>query len=348
MRAVVGWLFLTHLIVFANSLPAQPRLDLSPAQAQLQAAIDNLDASGIREAILAGADPNHRYGGRGRSVLETVGMKVLLGRDERVTPETEERLIAIYEVLFEAGARLRTYDREILQGPTIAGTVRVTKYLLERGVDPNAEDSDGNTPIILATKYGHDDVVAALLAGGAKPIDPATEAQIRMIAAAKRGDLVALLRELTRGAEVNRKGPTGETALVEAIRGGAFRGGNLIIVRELLKFGANPNMTGRFIGDSSPLHAVVFNNEKNFERDNGAAIVDALLKAGAHVSSVAFYRKQTPLHLAAEMQNTKAATLLLRAGAKVMPRDEDAKTPLDLAQSSAMIELLKAHGAKER
>ena len=302
----------------------------------------------MREALRAGADPNHRYDGRGRSVLGMAGTKPLLGRYERVSPELEERLVATYGVLFEAGARLRPYDRDILHGPAIDGTARVTKYLLERGADPNGEDTDGNTPLILATKYGQADVVAVLLAAGAWPLDPVTEAQIRMIAAAGRGDLVTLRRELTRGAEVNRKGPTGQTALVEAIRGGVFRGGNLLIVHELLKLGANPNLTGRVIADSSPLHAVAFINEEDFERDNGPAIVDALLKAGAHVSSVAFHRKQTPLHVAAQMQNTKVAILLLRAGAKVMPRDEDGKTSLDLAESSAMIKLLKAHGAKEQ
>ncbi len=338
----------SHLFVFASPSAAQPRLELSPAQAQLHVAVDNLDTSAVREAVRAGADPNYRYGGRGLSVLGTVGTKVLLGVDQRVTPETEEQLIAIYDVLFELGARLRAYDRDILHGPAIAGAPRVAKYLLERGANPNGEDGDGNTPVILATKYGHPAVVTVLLAGGAKPLDAATEAQIRMIAAAGRGDLVALRRELTRGADVNRKSPTGETALVEAVRGGMFRGGNLIMVRELLKLGANPNVGGRFIGESSPLHAAVFNNEKKFESDNGPAMVDALLRAGAHVSSPAFHRKQTPLHVAARMQNTKAAILLLKAGAKVMPRDEDGKTPLDLAESSAMIELLKAHGAKEQ
>lgn len=341
-------ILLGYLSAFANSPLAQPRLDLSPAQAQLGAAVDNLDTSAVREAVRAGADPNYRYGGRGLSVLGTVGTKVLLGVDERITPETEQRLIAIYDVLFELGARLRAYDRDILHGPAIAGAPRVAKYLLERGANPNGEDGDGNTPVILATKYGHTEVVSVLVASGARPLDSATEAQIRMIAAAGRGDLVALRRELTRGADVNRKSPTGETALVEAVRGGAFRGGNLIMVRELLKLGANPNVSGRFIGESSPLHTAVFNNEKNFESDNGPAIVDALLKAGAYVSSIAFHRKHTPLHVAARMQNTKAAILLLKAGAKVMPRDEDGKTPLDLAESSAMIELLKVHGAKEQ
>lgn len=341
---LVTGLFVIQLFALVRSLLAQPPLDLSPVQAQLEGAIDNLEAGRIREALQAGADPNYRYGKRGRSVLGTVG---LYGR---VTPETEERLIASYDALFKAGARLRAYDQDILHGPAITGSARVTKYLLERGADPNGKDSDGNTPVILATKYGHADVVAVLVASGATPLDPTMEAQIRMIASARRGDLGGLRNELTRGAEINGRDATGETALVEAIRDGTLRDGNVIIVRELLKLGANPNLPGRFIGggSSSPLHAAVFSNEKNFQRDNGPAVVDALLKAGAHVSSVDFHRKQTPLHLASQMQNTKAAILLLRAGAKVMPRDEDGKTPLDLAEASAMIKLLKAHGAKEQ
>lgn len=345
---VLASILVSRFFFFVSSAPAQPRLELSPAQEQLRTAIDNLDASGIREAIRGGADPNHRYGGRGRSVLGMAGSKVLLGLSERITPATEERLIVVYDILFETGARLRANDRDILHAPAIAGASRVAKYLLERGANPNGEDGDGNTPVILATKYDHPGVVILLVAGGAKPLDSATEAQIRLIAAVGRGDLLGLRRALTRGADVNRRSPTGETALVEAVRGGVFRGGNLIVVRELLKLGANPNMSGRFIGESSPLHAAVFNNEKNFESDNGPTIVDALLKAGAHVSSVAFHRKQTPLHVAAHMQNTKAAILLLKSGAKVMPRDEDGKTPLDLAESSTMIELLKAHGSKEQ
>ena len=75
-------LFPVDLFLLSIPLPAQPRVELSPAQAQLRAAIDNLDAGGIREALRAGADPNHRYGGRGRSVIAAAGTNVLLGRDE--------------------------------------------------------------------------------------------------------------------------------------------------------------------------------------------------------------------------------------------------------------------------
>ena len=66
-----------QLFVLPSSQFAQPRPKLSSAQEQLQAAVENLDAAAIREAVRAGADPNYRYGGRGRSVLGLVGAKQL-------------------------------------------------------------------------------------------------------------------------------------------------------------------------------------------------------------------------------------------------------------------------------
>jgi ankyrin repeat protein len=117
---------------------------------------------------------------------------------------------------------------------------------------------------------------------------------------------------------------------------------------DLLRLGANPNLAGRHIGPTSALHVIVFSNGRHFVERNGPAIVEALLKAGAHVSSTTSYRDQTPLHIAAKMNNVAGATLLLKAAAKVMPKDADGKTPLDLATSGEMIRLLKSHGAVER
>lgn len=72
-----------------------------------------------------------------------------------------------------------------------------------------------------------------------------------------------------------------------------------------------------------------------------------LLKAGATVSGID-KDGMTPLHVAARLDNIMAAKILLREGAKVMPKDTSGKTPLDYAQSAAMIKLLKQNGATER
>ncbi|MGQ0556954.1 MAG: ankyrin repeat domain-containing protein [Nitrospiraceae bacterium] len=352
MKTEAGvWLIGMVLLASASSSNAQSSLQLGHAQADLEKAINNLDVSAVREAIRTGADPNYRYGGYGRSVLAMVGVRQLLflARHEQVTTETEERIVAIYDVLFELGARLAAYDRDILHHSSIGGAPHVAKYLLERGANPNGADSGGNTPVILATKYGHPEVVTALVAGGATPLDSDTSAQIRMISAVGRDDLIAFQRELMQGSNVNSRDLTGRTALLEAVTAG-----NSSMVLELLKLGADPNKSGHFYARpyatstyATPLHAAVCKDERSF-KFNGSVIVDALLKGGAHVSSTTFHRKQTPLHVAVRMQNTKAAMLLLKASAKVMPHDEDGKTPLDLAESSAMIELLKAHGAREQ
>jgi ankyrin repeat protein len=344
-------IIICHAFVLRSSAQTAPSLlDTTRLQDELTTAVMDLDAAAARAAIQKGADPNHRFRGRGLSILAMVGAREF--RVDRImglpTLETERRVIEVYETLFELGARLRSHDSSILHGPAIKGSPLVVSYLLERGANPDGADDRGNTPLILAIRYNHPDVVSVLLAGGAKPLDPATESQHLMIAAARRGDIPALRHELTRGANVSQQSSTGETALVEAVRQATLRSGNIATVRELLKLGANPNILGRFAGEMSPLHVAVMLPEWRFEQIDGEAYVAALLEAGAHVSSAESLRKKTPLHLAAQMQNTKAAALLLQAGAKVMPRDEDGKTPLDYAESSAMIALLKAYGAVEQ
>ena len=154
--------------------------------------------------------------------------------------------------------------------------------------------------------------------------------------------MIALKREVSGGARVNSQSPDKKTALIEAVGQGHFR-----IVRELLSLGANPNSTGAFLGLTTPLHAAVFKGKWEFEKGNAAEIIQLLLKAGAHVSSTDTYKQQTPLHIAARLNNPISTKILLDAGAKVMPRDAEGKTPLDYAQSADVIKLLKSYGAKE-
>ena len=77
------------------------------------------------------------------------------------------------------------------------------------------------------------------------------------------------------------------------------------------------------------------------------AILSELITRGAHVSSTDS-NGQTPLHSAAKHHHLIAAQILLKAGAKVRPRDKEGKSPLDLAEDGEMIKLLKSHGATER
>ena len=69
---------------------------------------------------------------------------------------------------------------EILAGPVGASAVRRAAFeghletlqeLLDAGA-PQEEDAHGDTPLIMATAQGHEDIVAALMSAGADPAPP--------------------------------------------------------------------------------------------------------------------------------------------------------------------------------
>ena len=99
------------------------------------------------------------------------------------------------------------------------------------------------------------------------------------------------------------------------------------------------------------LKAIKQSTGKEFNVEQARAfneeILVRLLKAGAKVSGRSGFG-WTPLHVAAANDNVMAAKILIREGAKIMPRNNDGKTPLDLAESAAMIKLLKENGATEQ
>jgi ankyrin repeat protein len=139
------------------------------------------------------------------------------------------------------------------------------------------------------------------------------------------------------------------TALVAALRLPTFDPRWPVAAWWLLDHGADPNLAG----EGLPLHVFVLANTKTMnmpsgmERELADTPFNRLLKASAKISGIDD-TGQTPLHVAAKSDNLRAAEILIRDGAKVMPRDNQRKTPLDYAESAAMIKLLKENGAVEQ
>lgn len=219
MLRLIAEFWLTALLVLASSAFAYAQ---GAGETRFGEALGKADVEAVRQALKAGADPNERYGGlageKGASALYRAASPHRLLFDARekggISRELEEKIIAVLAVLFDAGATLRPNDATILHGPAIYGTRQVAKYLLERGANPNGSDGGGGTPVVLATKYGHPDMVNLLIEYGAKPLDAVTSAQILFIEAARRGDLIGMRGELQKGARINTTSPTEETALV--------------------------------------------------------------------------------------------------------------------------------------
>jgi ankyrin repeat protein len=99
--------------------------------------------------------------------------------------------------------------------------------------------------------------------------------------------------------DLNRRDESGLTPLTMAVRAGQME-----LVREMLRQGADPNQTGA--GGMTPLGAAAFSGQD--------VIVKDLLRGGADIDA-AGATSQTPLHLACAAGHASTVSLLLQGGA---------------------------------
>jgi hypothetical protein len=134
-------------------------------------------------------------------------------------------------LLGSAGARADSYEDALVAAR--GGASRDLAQLLERGIDPDTVDAQGNTLLILAAREGHADAVTTLLRyrPGVSRRNPAGDSALMLAALKGHGEIVERL--LAAGAEVNHEG---WSPLLYA----AFEG-HVAIIERLLARGANVN-----------------------------------------------------------------------------------------------------------
>ena len=314
-----------------------------------------VDLPGLVSALRSGADPNwiNREHKRPESTLSHFSMFCSIFREPRTI--TADCIQAI-KTLIGAGAKLQPVDQEILYFPVANGKTEIVALLLNLGADatswPNKQIGTPLSPVEVAVGKGHQAAVDLLAAHGATRPKERDAIQWRFVEAAKFGTPDLLDELLKKGANVNGEGHDDEAALIN-VAGGFGRCDDNKKLRYLLDAGADPNIRGRGIlkDITTPLHVAVWTTSFLYIRKEdpfcSEMILSELIARGAHVSSLDS-NGRTPLHIAAERNHLFAAQLLFKAGTKVMPRDNEGKTPLDLAESGEMVKLLKSHGATER
>lgn len=108
--------------------------------------------------------------------------------------------------------------------------------LVKAGVDLNATDARGFTPLILAAYNGQAETLDALIAAGADPCKPdASQGNTAQMGVAFKGNDAIAARLLTAGCDVNARNMAGQTALMMAA---LF--GRSAQVAMLVKAGADP------------------------------------------------------------------------------------------------------------
>ncbi len=116
-------------------------------------------------------------------------------------------------------------------------------------------------------------------------------------------------------------------------------------VRMLLEYGSDVHVKNRF--DHDPLYyaANAFVPRREAE---GCAVVELLIKHGAHVNGRSVPALMTPLHMAARRGTVALAEVLLSLGAEIEAKDSKGETPLRRAVNcgqSGIVRLLLSHGA---
>ncbi|MCP4451593.1 MAG: hypothetical protein GY809_09045 [Planctomycetes bacterium] len=310
-----------------------------------------------------GADINTRDS-RGRTVL---GFAAYLGYD------------AIVRILLENGAEVDIRYRRTQETPLIAacqeGRAGVVKLLLDHGADVNAQRTDGENALHMATWNEHADVVRILLPYNPTPNMRGPRVKTLLMWACEKNNLELFEALLELPVDVNAKNNQGSTALIVASLVGNSR-----MVAELLFRGADVHVKASdsgYSGQTALMAASLFGDpevaKQVLSQSVGRAgmtqanveglsaldfapvksrlrVIQLLLDAGAHVNQ---QRSDgvTSLIIASQGGNIDVVKTLLDGGADVNLRANDGGTALIPASASghaAIVALLLENGADVR
>ena len=222
-----------------------------------------------------------------------------------------------------------------------AGDVELVKQFLCMGA--NIERGDvvrKETPLCLAARHGHDDVMQVLMASGAN-VDCGYAggtllhwAALNWIMHSSNERRVEAL--LAAGASVHKATVSCNSALIVAARGG-----HLASVNALLRApGGRDYLNCCAVSGATPLLSSIVCGRTN--------VAVALIRAGANVDA-ADKQRETPLHAAIRRGDIKLVRLLIAAGAKLDKRDNARRLPIKQAmldRRADIVAALIAGGAK--
>jgi len=210
--------------------------------------------------------------------------------------------------------------------------VDTVRFLLDHDADVEAEDGNHSTPLHVISKYGNAKAVRLLLEHGADVDAVDNNHSTPLHVVSQRRNVEAARLLLEHGARVDAVDNNHSTPLHVA-----SQHGNVEAARLLLERGARVDAVDN--NHSTPLHVT--------SQHGNAEAARLLLERGARVDAVD-NTHSTPLHVASQHGNVEAARLLLERGARIDAVDNNHSTPLHVASQHRKVKtsrLLLEHGA---
>ncbi|KAJ5752240.1 hypothetical protein N7520_009157 [Penicillium odoratum] len=202
--------------------------------------------------------------------------------------------------------------------------INTIKDLLNKGANVNAQDSDGQTAMMIATSHGYHEVVSLLLKYKAKT-DTTHKGQTALFIAAQKGDENIAKLLLLNGADPKGPNMRGKSALSQAVISG-----NLSMTRLLLNYGATTNVLCAN-GDTALTYAVVSDNIE---------MTQLLLDHGTPVDQIGISTR-TSLFRAVSLGNVRMAKLLIEKGADPNRQDNQGLSAMRIAMENRQDEILR-------
>ena len=213
---------------------------------------------------------------------------------------------------------------------SVYGHKQVACLLLEHGANASAQDWGAKTSLHLALRQGHVEVAHMLIKRGANVSARDWGKRTPLHLASYLGHVEVAHMLIERGADVSAQDIHKGTPLHVALRWG-----HVEVAHMLIECGADVSAQDNF-GDT-PLHEAL--------RKGDVEVAHMLIERNSDVSAQGCDR-ETPLHMASRCGYVEVAHMLIKRGADVSARDWGKRTPLHLASCLGHVEV--AHMLIER